>query len=494
MGIHKFKNYESTNLSFEEVFEGEYDVPLVTAPASVLDIGANEGAFSAWASEKWPQASVIAFEPMRENADLFRKNLAGRANVKLSQLAVGSDQPLRFFYGKFNSGECSKYDLGDQSKDWAEVPAIPATDLPSCEFVKVDAEGMESEILTGLDLSKTKAVVFEYHANESHEALTAFLKERGFETVEHRAYSAKRGKISMARPGAYIKPELPPVRPTKVFIGVPSFFHIDPHFHRCMMNTGFWLARNDKIHGEVVPSFGDSPHVGRSRNMMTRLFLEGDYTDLLFIDSDIVFSPAHVERILSHPERVVGGIYFKKNEDIAEACLNTLTKPILKENGLNQVAYIGTGFLRIKRVVFEMIIERWGNEIAYCPDGTKDVLEYNFWNLATYTFDKNQVVISDPERIKKLAEKYHTTPETAEKAIRTRWLSEDWWFCQRCMDLGIKVWADRHIALKHSGNILFPLDHQEKTVLNRQAIYGSHADRGPDAAMPSPAEAVSGQI
>lgn len=492
MGAHKFKNYESTNLSFEEVFGGEYEMPLSFSPGTVLDIGANEGAFSAWASEKWPEAKVIAFEPVRENADLFRRNLSGHPNVKFSQLAVGSDTPIQLFRGKHNSGGCSKYDLGEQSTDSVEVPAIPASDLPSCEFVKVDAEGMESEILAGLNLSKTKALAFEYHQNETFEEMVSKLKGIGFETVEHRAHSAKRGKITMARPGAVVKAELPPQKPTKVFIGVPSFFHIDPHFHRCMLNAFGWLARNDKIHGEVVPSFGDSPHVGRSRNMMTRKFLEGDYTDLLFIDSDIVFSPAHIERILSHSERVVGGIYFKKNEDIAEPCLNTLCKPILKDNGLNQVAYIGTGFLRIKRVVFEMIIERWGQEIAYCPDGSQDLLEYNFWNLATYTFDKEQVVISDPERIAKLAAKYKTTPEIAEKAIRTRWLSEDWWFCQRCMDLGIKVWADRRIALKHSGNILFPLDHQEKEVLQQKPIYGSPtASRSADAVAQPPFVAAS---
>ena len=405
MGTHKFKQYESTNLSFEEVYEGEYHLPLNFTPSTVLDIGANEGAFSAWATEQWPAAKIFAFEPVPENADMFRRNLGNNPRVNLSQLAVACVNPVRLFYGRSNSGECSAYDLGEQDTETLEARGMPPSELPSCEVVKIDAEGAEEEILKCLDLSSTRAIAFEYHKNVKYEALVDFLKSKGFEMVQHRVQEATRGNISMARHDAVVWPEVPAAAPVKVFIGVPSYFHIDPHFHRSMMLTFGWLGKNDKIHGEVFPSFGDSPHVGRSRNMMTRIFLEGNYTDMLFIDSDLVFSPQHVERILSHPERVVGGIYFKKIEDRAEPCMNTLVKPILKENGLNQVAYIGTGFLRIKRIVFEMMIERWGKEMAYCPDGTTDLIEYNFWNLAMNTFDLDKVVLSDPKRIKALADK-----------------------------------------------------------------------------------------
>jgi hypothetical protein len=217
--------------------------------------------------------------------------------------------------------------------------------------------------------------------------------------------------------------------------------------------------------------------------MITRNFLESDCTDLLFIDSDLVFSIDHVKRILSHDEEVVGGMYFKKSQGAPEPCLNTIRNPIVKSNGLNQVAYIGTGFMRIKRIVFEKIIERWGDEIAYCPDGTTDILEYNFWNLATNTFAE-EIIAVYPERVEALVKKYGVTPERAAKAIRTRWLSEDWWFCQRCNDLGFNVWADRRIALKHSGNVLYPLETQEQEIFGKPIIYGSNPPASADA-MPS---------
>lgn len=291
---------------------------------------------------------------------------------------------------------------------------------------------------------------------------------------------------------------------TRAYIAVPSYFHIDPHFHQCLLKTVQWLSSQstteeirkingvasdpNTVHGEIAHSFGDSPHVGRSRNMLTRKFLESDCTDLLFIDSDLVFSVEHVQRILAHDEEVVGGIYFKKNESCAEPCINSLKSPIVKDNGLVQVAYIGSGFLRIKRSVFEEIIAKWGDEIAYSPDGHRDILEYNFWNLGMHTFDSKMLPSVEDETISKLMEKYGVSESRARKALATRWLSEDWWFCQKCMDLGIRVWADTHIPLRHSGNVLYPLKTQEEHIFSsRKAVDNADASASTSPLIPASA-------
>jgi hypothetical protein len=371
---------------------------------------------------------------------------------------------------------------------------MPAEELPSCEFVKVDTEGAEVDIINRLDLSNTRALVVEYHRVADAGKIIDRMEEAGFDNVEHRAHELNRGTIKFARPGAVVADNPVPPKPVKVFIGVPSFFQVDPHFHRCILMTDGWLSSQgespDAIHGMVEHSFGDSPNVGRARNALTRRFLESDCTDLLFIDSDIVFSVEQVKRILSHPEEVVGGIYYKKCDLQPEACLNTITNPILKPNGLNQVAYIGTGFLRVKRIVFEKIIERWGDEIAYCPDGTSDLVEYNFWNLAMHTYVTGTV---DAGKVKRLTDKYGISFDRAEKATRTRWLSEDWWFCQRANELGFQVWADRRIILHHSGNILYPLKTQAPDIFGKETIYGSEPagnagiDKSLSPAIPVPA-------
>jgi FkbM family methyltransferase len=480
MGTHKFKQYETTNLSFAEVWSGEYALPLTFEPATVLDIGANEGAFTAWALEHWAGAKVISFEPVPANAALFRQNIANNPRVNFSELAIAIKSQIKLFHGRHNSGQFSALKTDQNTDESITVNAIQPTDLPSCEFVKVDIEGMELDVIPSLDLSKTKVIAFEYHNQPAAQKLDEYLEKLGFEQIEHRMHSGQRGTLKYARPGAVVQ-NVRVKQPIRLFIGVPSFFSIDPHFHRCLLETYGWMARQSEIHGTIAHSFGDSPHVGRARNNLTRQFLESDCTDLLFIDSDLVFSHEHVERILSHDEEVVGGMYFKKMQEKAEPCLNTTCSPIVKPNGLNQVAYIGTGFLRIKRIVFEKIIERFGDDIAYCPDGSQDILEYNFWNLAMHTFDRDSVILPDQNRMQRLMNKYGASAERVEKAIRTRWLSEDWWFCQRCMDLGFKVWADRHICLRHSGNILYPLASQEEAIFGRKIIYGS-APKGSDVA------------
>jgi FkbM family methyltransferase len=492
MGNKYNGKYETTNDSWQEVFGGCYALDLTFTPRTILDLGANEGAFSVWASKKWDDAEIFAFEPIPENAARFRKNINGNPNVKFSELAIAQTSPARMYYGRNNYGECSLYQNKNQTERTLFVRAMPAEELPSCEFVKVDVEGAELDIITRLDLSKTRALVFEYHNLADAQNIINRMGTEGFENIEHCAYELNRGVMKFARPGAVVKPERSKPEHVRVFIGVPSFFHIDPHFHRCLMMAYGWLATQPDvpgaIHGLVEHSFGDSPHVGRARNALTRNFLESDCTDLLFIDSDIIFSTDHVKRILSHPEEVVGGIYYKKIDMQAEACLNTIAKPILKPNGLNQVAYIGTGFLRVKRIVFEKIIERWGDEMAYCPDGSTNVIEYNFWNLAMHSFNAPNGI--DQERLDTLVKKYKITPERAEKAMRTRWLSEDWWFCQKANELGFQVWADRRIILRHSGNILYPLKTQESELFKKETIYGSEPPASAGATTPASPLAV----
>src|SRR5215467_15539240 len=53
----------------------------------------------------------------------------------------------------------------------------------------------------------------------------------------------------------------------------------------------------------------EDSHISRARNRLAADFLEGDSTHLLFADSDIVFAPEHISRLVSHGEDIVGGLY-----------------------------------------------------------------------------------------------------------------------------------------------------------------------------------------
>lgn len=223
-----------------------------------------------------------------------------------------------------------------------------------------------------------------------------------------------------------------PIR--KVFIGIPIMFMVDPHhFLSCMRLPQDMQALG--LYGAIKPHIGDSA-VGRARNSLTRKFLNSDCTHMLMIDSDLVFSAQQVERIMAHPEPIVAGMYFKKQEGDPQPVINACDNPIMQDSGLYQVKYAGTGFIRVAREVFEKMIEVYGDEIGYSLDHEPDTTEYDFWQMGVYKYPNG----------------------------RKRWLSEDWYFCQRATDLGYKIWVDRGITLRHSGNALYPLSYQERQV------------------------------
>jgi len=195
-------------------------------------------------------------------------------------------------------------------------------------------------------------------------------------------------------------------------------------------------------HGVFRPQFGDSA-VNRQRNRLTRQFLESDCTHLLFIDSDLVFGVEQIKRIMDHPEPIVGGLYCKKQSGkFPQVVINGLDDATpMREDHMQRVKYIGTGFIRVAREVFERMIEAY-DDIWYTCDSEK-VKEYDFWSMGVYKF----------------------------KDGTRRFLTEDWYFCQRALDLGYDIWADMHIVLKHSGSILYPTAEQEKILFNKDKLF-----------------------
>lgn len=225
----------------------------------------------------------------------------------------------------------------------------------------------------------------------------------------------------------------------KLFIALPCHETVDPHFFASMLN----LKISAEISSNLVisPLFGDSA-IGRARNTLTARFLKSDCTDLLFIDSDLVFDMGHINRILSHKEDLVGGSYFKKNEDSADLVCNGLDTPMpCREDGLQEVKYVGTGFMKISRRVFETIIAEKGDELWYTSDCTKE-REYDFWKMGVYQY---------PDGTR-------------------RWLSEDWMLCALWKECGGQVWMDTRTILGHSGNIVFPTAEQKARVIRHDPI------------------------
>ncbi len=194
---------------------------------------------------------------------------------------------------------------------------------------------------------------------------------------------------------------------------------------------GFYLSlarfRNDPpcrfTQFEVV---GDSL-IPRARNRLTAAFLKTDCTHLLFIDSDQIFHPAQVARLLSHNVQVVAGFIPKKQERLQWVC-NNYEGATTDENGLRPMRHMGSGFMLVRRDVFENMRLAFP-EIRYKPDESEDAAEWDFWSVGVKTMANGS----------------------------RSYLSEDWYFCERCRELGIPVYGDTHVAIKHLGEVAFPL-------------------------------------
>jgi len=221
---------------------------------------------------------------------------------------------------------------------------------------------------------------------------------------------------------------------TKLFCGLPIHDTVNPQFFLCVNRMTAAYAGSDLM---VYPHVGDSL-INRARNSISRKFLESDATHLLMIDSDLVFSNKQIEEIWKHDVDIVGGTYFKQNPEHSTIVCNTLPHPqVYSEDGrLLKVKYVGTGFICIKRRVFERMIEKFGDDMRYFCDHDDKTVEMDFWRSAPYKYKNGHI----------------------------RYLSEDWWFCQRALDCGFDIWLDLQIICAHSGLTEYPLPHQAEAL------------------------------
>jgi hypothetical protein len=166
--------------------------------------------------------------------------------------------------------------------------------------------------------------------------------------------------------------------------------------------------------------------ISRARNTLTAKFLHTkESTHLMFIDADIGWEPWHLLVMLDAQKDVIGGLYPMKSLPV-KWCVNGI--PGLAEDpnsNLVEVTKTGTGFLLIKRDVFEKLDA----------------------HPATKPFNND---IGLPVELNPYMKTYFDT------AVReNRYYSEDWTFCENWRDIGGQVWVDKRVLLRHVGTYTF---------------------------------------
>ena len=172
--------------------------------------------------------------------------------------------------------------------------------------------------------------------------------------------------------------------------------------------------------------------ISRARNTLTAKFLHNkDSTHLMFIDADIGWEPWHLLVMLNRDVDVIGGLYPMKSLPV-KWCVNGFEGAEEGPDGLQEVSKTGTGFMLIKRGVFEKLNA----------------------HPATKPFAND---IGLPAELNPYMKTYFDT------AVReNRYYSEDWTFCENFRDLGGKIWVDKRILLKHTGTYVFDFQTQDQ--------------------------------
>jgi hypothetical protein len=166
----------------------------------------------------------------------------------------------------------------------------------------------------------------------------------------------------------------------KVFIATPMYGgQCFGYFTQSLMTLQNML-RDNKVDVAMSFLFNESL-IQRARNALAHGFLKTDFTHLMFIDADIRFNPQDVMHMLLADKPIICGIYPKKEinwDQIHKAALAGVPPNELRKYSgsfvVNLVGYAGeaqvqidqpveiwnggTGFMLIKREVFEQLRDK----------------------------------------------------------------------------------------------------------------------------------------
>jgi hypothetical protein len=210
------------------------------------------------------------------------------------------------------------------------------------------------------------------------------------------------------------------------------------------------IRAKSNVEFKVLLRDGDALITRARANLMTQFLDDPSATHFLFVDADVGFQPNQVFRLIESGADVVAALYPIKrvNWDKARRAIET-NKPnvpaasldyvleinnpdnVVVVNGFTRVRYAGTGFLMIRRHVFEKMCAAYPS-LQFFREHSIDALagSPNRFALFECMIDPNSKT----------------------------YLSEDFAFCQRWTDLGGEIWADLESRLDHVGPSVFQGD------------------------------------
>lgn len=215
------------------------------------------------------------------------------------------------------------------------------------------------------------------------------------------------------------------------------------------------------------------PSITRARNMLAHIFVQSDFTHMLFLDDDVSVSADHILSMLTAMVRddrlsILGGPVPRRRinwssvaraaaaglgrDDQAQLARYTGDFAFALADGITsftleqpvELVRLGTGLMMIRRDVIESLTSLAGDD-HYVPDAE----------------ERSGFGVGD--RVHRIFEG-QIEPETG------RLLSDDYAFCQRARAAGFAIWLAPWVATTHSGPATFGATLADLAALSSQPI------------------------
>ncbi len=235
-----------------------------------------------------------------------------------------------------------------------------------------------------------------------------------------------------------------------IFVATPMYGgQCTGYYTQSMLTLGPVLNQNG--YDMAYSAMFNESLIQRGRNALAHGFMQRpECTHLMFIDADIKFNPQDIIKMLEADKDIICGIYPKKEinwvevekavkEGVPTDRLKTRTASVvvnLKDYAGSVTVPVsepveifngGTGFMLIKRSTFETmksVVSSYNNDVLFLDGGISNDRITEYFACA---------VEPGTERL----------------------LSEDYFFCWKAREAGLKVWAAPWAQLGHFGSYLF---------------------------------------
>jgi hypothetical protein len=233
-------------------------------------------------------------------------------------------------------------------------------------------------------------------------------------------------------------------------IATPCFGgQVSVHYARSVFGLQKVLRSYRGVNLKILFKDGDALITRARASLLSQFLDDPSATHLLFVDADIGFEPEQVARLIQCGADMCAAVYPVKLIDWdkvktgietahaspAAAALKYVVEvddpnAVIEKGGFVKVRYAGTGFLMIRRGALERMCAHYP-QLQYRSDHSLDAATKSDNRFALF----ESMITADG-----------------------KYLSEDFAFCRRWLDIGGEIWADLHSKLSHIGPMVFSGD------------------------------------